>query len=95
VKADDGPRTRDLRLGKPTYFGLEEPVFARMPPRWPRHPLGPRSSRTAEFCAVARRIVAFLDVLGFKSLVETVEHDTLVEIYRELQAAARLQTTTP
>ena len=44
---------------------------------------------------MARRIVAFLDVLGFKSLVETVEHDKLVEIYSQLQATARLQTTTP
>lgn len=42
---------------------------------------------------MARRIVAFIDVLGFKALVENVPQGELVEIYRELQLAARLQTT--
>jgi hypothetical protein len=44
---------------------------------------------------MARRIVAFVDVLGFKSLVENVPQPTLVEIYRRLQDAARLQTARP
>jgi hypothetical protein len=44
---------------------------------------------------VARRIVAFLDVLGFSSLVHNVPHPELVRIYRSLQQAAHAQTTTP
>jgi hypothetical protein len=44
---------------------------------------------------MSRRIVAFLDVLGFKSLAETLDQEALVEIYRDLQRAARLQTTRP
>lgn len=44
---------------------------------------------------MAKRIVAFIDVLGFKVLVENVSQPKLVEIYRELQSAARLQTTRP
>ena len=35
-EADDGLRTRDLRLGKPGYFGFVEALSRRMAPRWPR-----------------------------------------------------------
>lgn len=44
---------------------------------------------------MARRVVAFVDVLGFKALVENVPQHMLVEIYQELQSAARLETTRP
>ncbi len=44
---------------------------------------------------MARRIVAFVDVLGFRPLVESVEHSKLLEIYRELQRAAHMQTALP
>jgi hypothetical protein len=44
---------------------------------------------------MAPRIVAFVDVLGFKTLVENVPQSRLVAIYGELQRAARLQTTRP
>lgn len=40
-----------------------------------------------------RRIVAFLDVLGFKQLVEAVPHTQLLELYGELQAAAHEGTS--
>ncbi|MCW2952768.1 MAG: hypothetical protein JWQ48_1938 [Conexibacter sp.] len=41
-----------------------------------------------------RRIVAFLDVLGFKQLVRAVPHADLVTLYRELQMAAHEGTST-
>lgn len=44
---------------------------------------------------MSQRIVAFVDVLGFRTLVNNVSQPQLVEIYRDLQATARLQTTSP
>jgi hypothetical protein len=44
---------------------------------------------------MARRIVAFLDVLGFKALVETAPQEKLLTIYGRLQEAARDWTTSP
>jgi hypothetical protein len=37
---------------------------------------------------MTQRVVAFLDVLGFKALVQSVPHDDLVRLYGRLQAAA-------
>jgi hypothetical protein len=44
---------------------------------------------------VSRRIVGFLDVLGFKELVRAASQEELVALYRQLQEAARLQSTLP
>lgn len=44
---------------------------------------------------MAQRIVAFLDVLGFKELVECIPHEELIKLYRELLAAGYAHTTVP
>jgi hypothetical protein len=41
---------------------------------------------------MSRRVVAFLDVLGFSQLVERVSQDQLVALYQELMAAANKHT---
>ena len=41
------------------------------------------------------RTVAFLDVLGFKALIEAVPHQELLARYRTLQAVARQATSIP
>jgi hypothetical protein len=56
------------------------------------------NSARLERCArhnrvMSQRIVAFLDVLGFKALVETVSQKELLDIYGQLQAAASIHTT--
>lgn len=44
---------------------------------------------------MAQRFVAFLDVLGFKSIVERISQTELLDAYRQLQEAARRQTARP
>jgi hypothetical protein len=60
---------------------------------WSHEHLVARAMRfIVKIFGVARRIVAFLDVLGFSSLVQTVAHDELVSIYSQLLTAAHQNT---
>jgi len=49
-------------------------------------------SEAVRIGGVPRRIVAFVDVLGFRALVETIPQCELVDVYRKLQQATDLQT---